>query len=202
MPSLWRVAHRDRVTLGRRTNERRRRNPSTPNVRQSLRHGRGILCPHARSHRIGTGKCAGWRHHDAWNQKSKIRCNKAGGTLPPGQRLLVLVEAASLATTSARSKARGGGGLGAAEMTAQARSAKPLINESRYTYIVELAVPDTGLEIELNRQIVSFHRSRRIQPRYGRRFTRNNQMYSRWCFSDLATARAFLEQFGGELLHQ
>ena len=87
-------------------------------------------------------------------------------------------------------------------MTTQVRSAKPLINESRYTYIVELAVPDTGLEIELNRQIVSFHRSRRIQPRYGRRFTRDNQMYSRWCFSDLATARAFLEQFGGELLHQ
>ena len=53
----------------------------------------------------------------------------------------------------------------------QARSAKPLINESRYTYIVELAVPDTGLEIELNRQIVSFHRSRRIEPQYGRRFT-------------------------------
>jgi hypothetical protein len=85
-------------------------------------------------------------------------------------------------------------------MTTQARSAKPLINENRYPYIVELAVPDTGLEIELNRQIVSFHRSRRIQPRYGRQFTRDNQMYSRWCFSDLATARAFLKQFGGELL--
>ena len=53
--------------------------------------------PHARGHRIGTGKCAGWRHHGTWNQKSKIRCNKAGGTLPPGQRLLVLVEAAFLA---------------------------------------------------------------------------------------------------------
>ena len=99
MPSLWRVAHRDRVTLGRRTNERPRRNPSTPNVRQSLRHGPGILCPHARGHRIGTGKCADWCHHDAWNQKSKIRCNKASGTLPPGQRLLVLVEAAWLTGT-------------------------------------------------------------------------------------------------------
>jgi hypothetical protein len=36
-------------------------------------------------------------------------------------------------------------------MTTQARSAKPPINESRYPYIVELAVPDTGLEMELNR---------------------------------------------------
>jgi hypothetical protein len=87
-------------------------------------------------------------------------------------------------------------------MTTQVRNAKPLINESRYPYIVELAVPDTGLEIELNRQIVSFHRSRRIQPRYGRRFTSDNQMYSRWSFSDLATAHAFLEQFGESFYHQ
>jgi hypothetical protein len=74
---------------------------------------------------------------------------------------------------------------------------KPLINESQYPYVVELAVPDTGLEIELNRQIVGFHKSRRIQPRHGRRIMRDNQTYSRWCFSDLPTARAFLEQFGG-----
>jgi hypothetical protein len=83
---------------------------------------------------------------------------------------------------------------------AQPRSGKPLkplINESQYPYVVELAVPDTGLEIELNRQIVGFHKSRRIQPRHGRRIMRDNQTYSRWCFSDLPTARAFLEQFGG-----
>ena len=82
------------------------------------------------------------------------------------------------------------------EMT-QPRSGKPLINESRYPYVVELAIPETGLEIELNRQIVGFHKSRRIQPRHGRRTMRDNQTYSRWCFSDLPTARAFLEQFGG-----
>jgi hypothetical protein len=82
---------------------------------------------------------------------------------------------------------------------AQPRSGKALINESRYPYVVELAVPDSGLEFELNRQIVSFHTSRRLQPRHGR-LIRDNQMYSRWCFSDLPTARDFLEQFGGELL--
>jgi hypothetical protein len=80
---------------------------------------------------------------------------------------------------------------------AQPRSGKSLINESRYPYVVELVLPDDGLAIELNRRIVGFHKSRRIQPRHGRRIIRDDQTYSRWCFSDLATARAFLEQFGG-----
>jgi hypothetical protein len=31
----------------------------------------------------------------------------------------------------------------------------------------------------------------RIQPRYGRSITEGDQIYCRWCFSDLATARAF-----------
>jgi hypothetical protein len=35
-------------------------------------------------------------------------------------------------------------------------------------YVVELAVPDTGLKIELNRKIVEFHKSRGIQPRHRR----------------------------------
>ena len=77
------------------------------------------------------------------------------------------------------------------------RSGKQLINERRHPYIVELAVPHTGLEIELSREIVGFHKSRRIQPRHGRQTMRDNQTYSRWCFSNLPTARAFIEQFGG-----
>jgi hypothetical protein len=28
----------------------------------------------------------------------------------------------------------------------------------------------------------------------------HSEIYFRWCFSDLATARAFMEQFGGEVL--
>jgi hypothetical protein len=74
---------------------------------------------------------------------------------------------------------------------------RALINERRYPYIVELAVPDTGLEIESNGRIVGFHKSLRIQPRHGRRIMREDQTYSRWCFYDLTTARAFVEQFGG-----
>jgi hypothetical protein len=45
--------------------------------------------------------------------------------------------------------------------------------------------------------IIAFHRSRGIPPRFGRTIWRNKQHYYRWCFSDLATARAFVEQFGG-----
>lgn len=80
----------------------------------------------------------------------------------------------------------------------QARhSDKALNNESRYPYVVELVIPDAGLEIELNHQIIGFHKSRRIQARHGRQIIRDNRTYSRWCFSDLAAARAFIQQFGG-----
>jgi hypothetical protein len=59
------------------------------NVRQSLGHGRRVLCPHAHRHRSGAGKCADWCNHDTWNQKSKIHFNKPSGTLLAEQRLLV-----------------------------------------------------------------------------------------------------------------
>jgi hypothetical protein len=71
------------------------------------------------------------------------------------------------------------------------------INEQKYSFIIELPVAANGLDVELNRQIVGFHKSRRIPPLYGRTIWRNEQCYYRWCFSDLATAREFAEQFGG-----
>jgi hypothetical protein len=49
----------------------------------------------------------------------------------------------------------------------------------------------------LNRQIVGFHKSRSIPLHFGRAIWRNEQHHYRWCFSDLAAARAFAEQFGG-----
>jgi chitinase len=76
-------------------------------------------------------------------------------------------------------------------------SGKALANEKKYPNIIELAVPDDGLDIELSRRIMEFHKSRHIQPRYGRWITKNNQTYCRWCFADLAAACDFLEQFGG-----
>jgi hypothetical protein len=88
------------------------------------------------------------------------------------------------------------------------RSNKAVKNESRHPYIIELLVigdePDgDALDVELNRRIIQFHKSRHIQPRCGRRFTNRfangqRELRYRWCFSDLSIARDFAEQFGGE----
>ena len=77
------------------------------------------------------------------------------------------------------------------------RAGKAAANERKYPFIVEVPVAANGLDVELNRQIVAFHRSRGIPPRFGRTVWRNEQRYYRWCFSLLETARAFVEQFGG-----
>jgi hypothetical protein len=34
---------------------------------------------------------------------------------------------------------------------------------------------------------------------HGQRIKKEGELYFRWCFSDLAMARAFVEQFGGTL---
>jgi hypothetical protein len=60
-----------------------------------------------------------------------------------------------------------------------------------------MPVAANGLDVELNGLIVGFHKSRRIPPLFGCTIWRNGQHYYRWCFSDLTTARAFVEQFGG-----
>jgi hypothetical protein len=77
------------------------------------------------------------------------------------------------------------------------RGGKAVANERKYPFIVEVPVAANGLDVELNGQIVAFHKSRRIPPRFGRTIWRNEQRYYRWCFSELETARAFLERFGG-----
>ena len=78
-------------------------------------------------------------------------------------------------------------------------SGKALSNESEYPNIVELAVGSDGLGVGLSRKIIDFHKVRYIEPRHGRISVREGKIYFRWCFSDLATARAFIEQFGGEI---
>jgi hypothetical protein len=77
-------------------------------------------------------------------------------------------------------------------------SVKAAANESKYPNVVELAVAANGLDVTLGRRIISFHKSRHIQPHHGRTITRQNKIFYRWCFSDLATARDFIEQFGGK----
>jgi hypothetical protein len=77
------------------------------------------------------------------------------------------------------------------------RGGKALANERKYPFIVEVRVAANGLDIELNGQIIGFHKSRCIPPRFGRAAFRDGRTYYRWCFSDLEIARAFAEQFDG-----
>ena len=79
----------------------------------------------------------------------------------------------------------------------QFSSPKAVANESKYPNVVELAVGGKGLDVTLGRRIINFHKSRHIQPHHGRTIIRERQISYRWCFSDLATARDFIEQFGG-----
>ena len=76
---------------------------------------------------------------------------------------------------------------------------KRLENEINHPYVVELAVVSDRLDLELSRLIMQFHDSRHIELRHGRKNTRRGQVYFRWCFSNLLIARAFAEQFNGEL---
>jgi len=78
------------------------------------------------------------------------------------------------------------------------QSGKAVANESNYPYIVELTLGADELDFGLTRRITEFHQLRHIKPRHGRRIVRGSKVHYRWCFSDLATARAFVEQFGGE----
>jgi hypothetical protein len=76
---------------------------------------------------------------------------------------------------------------------------KTTTNEINYPYVVEVAVGSDGLDVDLSRRTMQFHKSRHIQLRYGRIITtRRGKVYYRWCFSDLLIARVFAEQFNGE----
>src|SRR5262249_41030474 len=85
-------------------------------------------------------------------------------------------------------------------MTRRPLSGKAVANENKYPYIVELVVADDKLDLEVSRRIMDFRRLRKTQVRHGRRIVTERQIYFRWCFSDLGTADAFIEQFGGKLI--
>lgn len=80
------------------------------------------------------------------------------------------------------------------------RTDKALATERNFPYIVEIELPLNGLDLRLNREIITFHRLRNIHLRFGRRLTHTSKRYSRWCFSEPAIADAFLVQFGGQLV--
>jgi hypothetical protein len=84
----------------------------------------------------------------------------------------------------------------------QISSGKAAENERKYPYIVAIAVAGKGLDIGLSRRIMAFHNARHIQPRHGRSAIPKRgvgEANYRWCFSDLETARSFVEQFGGTI---
>ena len=62
------------------------------------------------------------------------------------------------------------------------RAGKAVANETKYPFIIEVPVAANGLNVELNGQIIGFHKSRRIEPRFGRTVFREGQSYYRWCF--------------------
>ena len=74
-----------------------------------------------------------------------------------------------------------------------------MANETKHPFVVELSLISDGLDVELGRRIMQFHKSRHVQPQYGRRITtRRGKLYYRWCFSDLLIARDFVEEFGAK----
>ena len=75
---------------------------------------------------------------------------------------------------------------------------KAAANENKHSYVVELPVASGGLDVKLSRAIVQFHKSRQIQPCHGRIILRDRGLTYRWCFDDLSTANAFIEEFGGK----
>ena len=86
----------------------------------------------------------------------------------------------------------------------QIPSGKANANERKYPFLIELTVAGKGLDVGLSRRIIDFHTTRHIQLRHGRStFPQGEgQAYYRWCFSDLATAQSFIEQFGGTIIQR
>jgi len=79
------------------------------------------------------------------------------------------------------------------------QSNKAAANESKFPNIVELLIASDGLDIALSLRIMDFHNARHIKPRHGQTIKKEGELYYRCWFSDLATARAFIEQFDGTL---
>jgi len=79
---------------------------------------------------------------------------------------------------------------------------KSLTNERTHPYFVDIPVAAVGLDVALSRQIMNFHKSRQLQLLHGRTNSRGGKDYYRWCFADLMTALAFVEQFGGAFYDQ
>ena len=84
-------------------------------------------------------------------------------------------------------------------MTRRKREIIGLTNERDFPHLVELALPPGGFR-SVFLEIDAFHRDRRIPVRRGRSRHEAEQLYIRFCFPEAATADAFRNRFGGELI--
>jgi len=84
-------------------------------------------------------------------------------------------------------------------MTRRKREIVGLMNERDFPHLVELALPP-GPFRSVILEIDAFHREQRIPVRRGRSRHDAKQSHIRFCFPDTATADAFRNRFGGELL--
>ena len=76
---------------------------------------------------------------------------------------------------------------------------KAVTNENNHPYVIEVAAGRDGLDFDLGRRIMRFHKSQHVQLRYGRTIPAGRRTVRyRWCFSDLLIARRFAEQFNGK----
>jgi hypothetical protein len=71
--------------------------------------------------------------------------------------------------------------------------------ERRYPHIVELMVPLKGFGPTLN-LMHDWHTTRGIQTQRGSGRYHDGRHYVRWCFIGSEDAKAFQEEFGGELI--
>jgi hypothetical protein len=78
------------------------------------------------------------------------------------------------------------------------RTQKALTTERDLPHLVEIELPLSGLNTQMNREMVTFHRLHNIRPRFGRRRTQAGKKYCRGCFSNPEIADLFRERFGGE----
>jgi hypothetical protein len=64
-----------------------------------------------------------------------------------------------------------------------ARAGKTAANEAKYPFIVEVPVDANGLNVELNRQIVGFHKWHHTTLRFGRTALRDGKFITAGAFS-------------------
>jgi hypothetical protein len=73
------------------------------------------------------------------------------------------------------------------------------VNERKFPFIVQIAVPDGGFGYKLD-GINAWHHYSRNKQRQGKRQTIGGQEYRRWCFESLECAEMFRRRFGGEIV--